>query len=191
MPRSRLAIILTIAALLLAWGATALAENVIYSCDAPRTGGAPFVYLWYVCWPDSNTPKFYKASRWRMIGVEPTQPGQRMRVRAIDAQGRLGPLSVASQPWQPAGKGTSPESAPQARLLPNYPNPFNPRTTIAFSLPEAGRVRLDIYDVAGKLVRALVDADVPGGVSRIAWDGTDASGRRPPEPTSAAWSRGT
>ena len=56
------------------------------------------------------------------------------------------------------------------------PNPFNPRTTVRFDLPIAGPVRLAVYDVAGRLIRTLVDADQPSGTHAAAWDGRDASG---------------
>ena len=43
-----------------------------------------------------------------------------------------------------------------ATLRANYPNPFNPSTTISFSLPTSGAVDLSVYDPAGRLVRTLV-----------------------------------
>lgn len=58
-----------------------------------------------------------------------------------------------------------------------FPNPFNPRTTIRFKLPEGGHARLDLFDVAGRLVRTLVDAELAAGEHDIAWDGRDAGGR--------------
>ncbi len=47
----------------------------------------------------------------------------------------------------------------QLRLEPNYPNPFNPTTTIRFALPEAGPVSLEVYDVLGRRVARLLDRD--------------------------------
>ncbi len=61
--------------------------------------------------------------------------------------------------------------------LTNRPNPFNPRTTIRFDLPAAGPVRLAVYDAAGRLVRTLVDWDLPPGAHDAAWDGRDSAGR--------------
>ncbi len=63
------------------------------------------------------------------------------------------------------------------RLLGAYPNPFNPRTTIRFELPDAGPVRLAIYDVLGGLIRTLVDKELPAGSHEAVWDGKDLSGR--------------
>lgn len=63
-------------------------------------------------------------------------------------------------------------------LRQNYPNPFASSTTIAFTMPETGRVVLRVYDLLGNVVRTLVDGTVPAGRQRVVWDGADASGRR-------------
>lgn len=63
------------------------------------------------------------------------------------------------------------------RLLPNYPNPFNPVTHIQFSLNRSARLRLIIYDVEGKEVRQLLDKFYPAGNYEVSWDGTDNSGQ--------------
>jgi len=59
----------------------------------------------------------------------------------------------------------------------NYPNPFNPSTTIAFELPRAGRVRLAVYDIAGRLVRVLIDEVLPAASHTAEWRGLDGHGR--------------
>ncbi len=61
--------------------------------------------------------------------------------------------------------------------LSNYPNPFNSSTNISFALPEAGHVRLDVYDIAGRLVSTLFNADADAGQQTVSWDGTDEAGR--------------
>ncbi len=72
-----------------------------------------------------------------------------------------------------------PGAAPAAfALSPCYPNPFNPRTTIRYELPEASRVDLRIYDVAGRLVSVLAAAErQSAGAHATTWDGTDRAGR--------------
>jgi hypothetical protein len=60
-------------------------------------------------------------------------------------------------------------------LAQNYPNPFNPQTTIAFSVKERGRVRIDVFNVSGQLVRTLLDETrAAGSYTDVRWDGTDA-----------------
>lgn len=62
-------------------------------------------------------------------------------------------------------------------LHPNYPNPFNPRTTIRFQLPEATQVKLAIYDVNGRLVADLVNGLRQAGYHEVTWDASSlASG---------------
>jgi subtilisin-like proprotein convertase family protein len=61
------------------------------------------------------------------------------------------------------------------RLIGNAPNPFNPRTTIAFDLARPGPVRLEIFDVKGRLVRRLVDRSFAAGRHSLVWDGRDES----------------
>ena len=58
----------------------------------------------------------------------------------------------------------------------NTPNPFNPRTTIRYSLPRVTLVRIVIYDVNGRLVRRLVDGNEPAGERTVTWDGRDDRG---------------
>jgi len=73
-----------------------------------------------------------------------------------------------------------PETPPVTKLAlrQNFPNPFNPTTTVAFTVPaDAGRVTLAVHNVNGRAVRTLVDGDLAAGPHAIAWDGTDDGGR--------------
>ena len=56
-------------------------------------------------------------------------------------------------------------------LLGNYPNPFNPETTIRYALPQAGKVRLVVYDLLGQEVAVLVDGSRPAGHHTVRFDG--------------------
>ena len=55
----------------------------------------------------------------------------------------------------------------------NYPNPFNPETTISFFLPEAGVTELCIYNLKGQMIRRLINAPLSVGTHRLVWDGKD------------------
>ena len=61
-------------------------------------------------------------------------------------------------------------------LAPNYPNPFNPSTTISYQLSQAEDVVLSIWNLAGQLVRELVRAPQTTGHYSVAWDGRDGAG---------------
>ena len=63
-------------------------------------------------------------------------------------------------------------------LHPSYPNPFNPTTTLSYTLPAAGEVSLTIYDGLGRRVRTLVDRYQPAGRHDAVWDATDDAGAR-------------
>jgi flagellar hook assembly protein FlgD len=64
-------------------------------------------------------------------------------------------------------------------LFQNRPNPFNTTTTIEFTVEEQGPVKLQIYNVAGQLVRTLVDeVRSPGEVHSAVWDGRSNAGQR-------------
>ena len=59
----------------------------------------------------------------------------------------------------------------------NFPNPFNPETTIHYAVPEASDVRLIIYSLQGQEVRVLINVPQSAGRYNTRWDGRDASGR--------------
>jgi hypothetical protein len=83
-----------------------------------------------------------------------------------------------------------PVTAPAAvKLLGNFPNPFNPSTSIAFELPRGMRVRLAVYDVRGGLVRNLIDEVQPAGRREVLWDGRDAAGQAAASGVYLTWLR--
>jgi hypothetical protein len=64
----------------------------------------------------------------------------------------------------------------ETTLIGNYPNPFNPSTTFRYGLSEAGRVKLEIYDLLGQLVKTIADDHQEVGYYEVVWDGRSESG---------------
>jgi hypothetical protein len=62
-------------------------------------------------------------------------------------------------------------------LQQNFPNPFNPQTTIKYYLPKSSKVVLNIYNIMGQRVKTLVDGFQSVGYQSVTWDGTDKNGR--------------
>ena len=56
----------------------------------------------------------------------------------------------------------------------NYPNPFNPETTISFDMPQAGKANVQIYNLRGQLVKTLLNNQVSAGTQNIIWNGRDS-----------------
>jgi hypothetical protein len=61
-------------------------------------------------------------------------------------------------------------------LSQNFPNPFNPTTTIEYSIPEAGNVELVIYNMAGQKVRTLINESQSASFYKVVWDGRNSMG---------------
>jgi hypothetical protein len=66
---------------------------------------------------------------------------------------------------------------PVTVLYANYPNPFNPSTTLSFDLAVAGRTELRIFNLRGQLVKTLCNHELTAGKHRYVWDGRDSSNR--------------
>jgi subtilisin family serine protease len=80
-----------------------------------------------------------------------------------------------------AGQTATPDvPAGPAVAVTCWPNPFNPRTTVAFSLPSAGRAALRLYDTRGRLQRNLATGVFAAGRHTVEWDGRDDGGRECP-----------
>ncbi|MGE5431610.1 MAG: discoidin domain-containing protein, partial [Syntrophomonadaceae bacterium] len=63
------------------------------------------------------------------------------------------------------------------RLMDNYPNPFNPATTITYEVAERSHVRIDIINLLGQVIATLTNSEQNPGVYSIRWNGRDDAGR--------------
>jgi choice-of-anchor B domain-containing protein len=79
--------------------------------------------------------------------------------------------------FTPTPTGIRDDMPSQFALEQNFPNPFNPTTTISYNLAEAGHVRLAVYNVTGKQVRVLRDGHQSQGLQSATWNARDDSGR--------------
>ena len=62
-------------------------------------------------------------------------------------------------------------------LYPNYPNPFNPVTTLRYDLPENSLVNITIYDMLGREVKTLINQTQDAGYKSVIWDATNDYGK--------------
>jgi hypothetical protein len=85
----------------------------------------------------------------------------------------LHPFGVVSEPGQTAITGSG---VTRVALYPAHPNPAPGTTTIGFALPRQAQVRLRVYDVAGRLVRTLIDGPTTAGEGVKIWDGRSDDG---------------
>jgi hypothetical protein len=95
----------------------------------------------------------------------PTGSGT-VRDYIVRSTGRYQPDDVTDDEPLPEG----------ARLYSNYPNPFNPTTTISFELPVASHVKLEIYNLMGQKVVTLIDGRQAEGRHEVIWNGLDQDG---------------
>jgi hypothetical protein len=112
------------------------------------------------------------ASAWVDEGADPW--GHCYKITALDHAGNE---SGAGAPESVTGVRENDVPARTA-LLGAVPNPFNPSTEVHFTLAAAGRVRLTVHDLAGRLVRTLMDGQLAAGRRQVGWNGCDDAGRQ-------------
>jgi hypothetical protein len=96
-------------------------------------------------------------------------------VEVID--GEITQLDIAMGPTVEAGE--EPHAAVPGVVcnLRNYPNPFNPVTTVSFSLSSESKVSVDVFNIKGQKVKQILNEKLTSGTHEIQWDGRDASNK--------------
>ena len=83
----------------------------------------------------------------------------------------------------PAGLAEASALIPECRLLGAAPNPFNPRTSIFFTIDRRQQIRLAVFDLKGGCVAVLADGSFDPGLHEVTWQGRDSGGRELPSGT--------
>ena len=112
-------------------------------------------------------------------GAQPVEgDGEMLRLFGTDlSQARLESAELNDGRIEALVAGVSPVAKPQTTALHgNWPNPFNPETTIRFDLAQAEQVQLEVYDALGQKVATLVSESLPAGTHQVLWRGRTASG---------------
>lgn len=160
----------------------ALAETVPVTFHwSPPTDGAPVDH--YIVYTSQDDESFrYETTSTDTTYVLEAELGveYRIRVSGVSATGREGALS------EPSEIVYTPEALEEDRSVPsvsdlraNYPNPFNPETTIRYGIAQglsgSGRVHLELFDVKGQRVRDF-PVDTSAGWHEVQWNGRDENG---------------
>lgn len=162
-----------------------LAEDEIYSVD-PVTAAATLIGLTNV--DSAATPDIVFDDDGNMFGCKGGGQNDNflIAINKTTAEGSVvGPIGVLAVSGLAIGPSVAVsvqrpvDSRPGSfALYPNFPNPFNPSTTIGFALPEVSEVSLAIFNLRGQWVQTLVAGPRSGGRHNAVWDGRDASGAR-------------
>jgi hypothetical protein len=152
-----------------------------------------YVHIYYstnngVTWKPTGGWYEFASAGWKWL--VPNEPSTKCLIKVADAfDGEPFVISNSTFTILPPGPSASDgenNSQPQLsstsltnitpsryELGQNYPNPFNPATRIPFSLPEAGYVKLTIYDLKGQEIETLIDGHLETGLYQIEWNASD------------------
>ncbi len=116
----------------------------------------------------------------RPVTVNALRAGQQVELVAQASPSQLEVVTLRIVSSSPTGvkEGGSPAAPSSFALWQNYPNPFNPSTVIRFALPQAGQMRLAVYNILGHRIRMLMEGVRPAGEFQVTWDGRDEAGRQ-------------
>ncbi|MBN2365400.1 MAG: T9SS C-terminal target domain-containing protein [Calditrichaeota bacterium] len=104
------------------------------------------------------------------FGMAPLQQGQIDTIRQWITEGALLPITTRKEN----------QIASTYQLHQNFPNPFNPRTTISLEVVRQGNVRLTVFNINGERVSDLIDEELPAGSYHVTWNATNDRGQTLP-----------
>ncbi len=139
--------------------------------------------------PATNQPLFEDGDFY--IGIQSSATSNKIGLDTSNAEATY--QKVGTQAWAPFATGDImvraivqklsvgnegyEELAPVKFATSNYPNPFNPSTTIQFSVPSEGKVKVKVYNTKGQLINTLANDTFKAGTHRVNWNGMDSNGK--------------
>lgn len=155
---------------------TGMVNLGIFLVDEPFDGMGPTAFVGPVLsYYEKVTSGFDRLTdeRWREMVINNTVPNRPdwVNIYLADVNGEALGSGRELPGVLPSGVADEESSAPeQFRLLSVYPNPFNPVTTVQYTVPSSGRVTLIVYDILGRKVETLVDGNRSAGEYSVRWD---------------------
>jgi subtilisin family serine protease len=129
--------------------------------------------------PSAPTPDDWSAVTSSVVSLD-ANGGSAVKAYALvygaTLQELLDNVDAANDAYNPASPVSDNSPIKLFRLAQNHPNPFNPSTSIKYSVAREGHVELGIYDLSGHLIRTLVRESRASGDYTVTWDGRNASG---------------
>jgi len=146
-------------------------DNIAKGSKAPPPGEWIYMSQWEGCEAITCNPGFDFSLKCEVVDSENNT--------AIDVHSvRINERKLSKQ--EPNIETNENLTPGEITLQGNYPNPFNPSTTIRFHLPEPGKVSLTVFSVNGVKVVSLMDGIISEGFHQVVWNGCDKSGMRMP-----------
>ncbi len=138
---------------------------------------APWLSWGLYMWADGLIPRsdglIWECSDFQPDGTHPSETGE---TKVATALLNFFATDATTRPWFLEGTSTDVTDDPAVPLsysISNYPNPFNPQTTIRFELPVADHVRVTILDVSGQVVAGILDKSLPAGTHEVVFDASE------------------
>jgi len=150
------------------WGLSSVVIDM--SCDSGLIGEVYVGDVFFTAGTVEGVSPLTETSSPALSALVTTTAGDRLHPVVLDGEIRIDASTGV-------GDGSTPSLPAGFALAQNYPNPFNPSTTIEFALPERSQVVLEIFNIIGQRVRALLEADLPAGEHSLLWNGDYENGR--------------
>jgi hypothetical protein len=112
-----------------------------------------------------------------VIGIEAALPEEEDILLTVTGYNRIPAFETVSVTLDPTDVVERRNVRGETALIGNYPNPFNPATSVSFSIAAPSRVRMDVYSITGAHVRTLADETFDAGTHEVAWDGSSSDGK--------------